>query len=267
MKKTVIALLALAFTLALVLPALAEDPAPFATTGSSATVGSAPAPQAQNIEAKNLRKEIVKLKYVRAQDIQNLLYAYVSREGHIQFNPNMPSVLSVSDTPENVEKILAAIREIDVKPADLVFTVQLALASETGEPETDEALKNDKVIAELRSLLRYRSFTLLDQNIVRTLDQKDAEILVGKGPQFVIGFRNPKLIRDGANSLIETGVVLLRLEATVPQGEGKPARSGSTTLVQTSLSMKSGEKTVVGVSRLNGGDKALVLIITGKVLD
>ncbi len=118
MKKGMIALLALAFTLAVVMPALAEDPVD-------------PATQEQKAETKNLRKEIVKLKYVRAQDIDNLLYTYVSRDGRIiQFNPNMPAVLTVSDTPENVEKILAAIRELDVKPADVLYTVQLVLGSE-----------------------------------------------------------------------------------------------------------------------------------------
>ena len=99
MKKTFIALFALALTLAAALPALAQDPTPSATTGLSSTSGAAAAPQVQKPEAKNLRKEIVRLKYVRAQDIQTLLYAYVSRDGHISFNPNMPAVLSVSDTP------------------------------------------------------------------------------------------------------------------------------------------------------------------------
>jgi type II secretory pathway component GspD/PulD (secretin) len=123
LKKGIFVFLTLAFTLAVVLPALAEDPAAIAA-------------QNEKAETKTLRKEIVKLKYVRAQDIQNLLYAYASRDGHIQFNPNMPTVLSVSDTPENVEKILAAVREIDVKPADVLYTVQLVLGSET-DAQTD----------------------------------------------------------------------------------------------------------------------------------
>ena len=214
-----------------------------------------------------MRTEMVRLKYVTAEQVRNLMRPYQSAFGQIAYTPGNDKLVVISDGLENLERLLAAIKEIDVKPADLVFIVQLALGSESGESETDEALKDDKVIAELRSLLRFRSFTLLDQTVVRTLDQKDAEILVGKGPQFVLGFRNPKLIRDGGSSLIETGVMLLRLGSPAPQAEGKPARSGNTTLVQTSLSMKPGERTVVGISRLNGGDKALVLIITGKVID
>lgn len=159
---------------------------------------------------------------------------------------------------------LSAIQEIDVKPADLLFTVQLVLGSESGEARTDEALKNDKVIAELRSLFRYVSYALLGQNVVRTLDQRDAEIIIGKAPQFVIQFRDPKIIKNGADSLIESEVRLVRLEPAAAQAGGETA--ADTILVQTSLSMKPGERTVIGVSRLNGGDKALVLIITGKVI-
>lgn len=37
-------------------------------------------------------------------------------------------------------------------------------------------------------------------------------------------------------------------------------------LISTTLAIKSGERTVIGVSRLDGGDKALILIISGKIV-
>jgi hypothetical protein len=49
------------------------------------------------------------------------------------------------------------------------------------------------------------------------------------------------------------------------QPAANPVRA--TTLIETQLTMKSGEKTVVGVSKLNGGDKGLILILSGKVID
>ncbi|MGZ5439893.1 MAG: hypothetical protein ACXWFJ_08580, partial [Candidatus Aminicenantales bacterium] len=120
MKKGMITLLALAFTLAVVGPVWAEDPAQEVVQG-------------QKAETKALRQEIVNLKYTRAQDIQNLLYPFRSRDGRIELNPNMPMVLVISDLPENLERTLAAIRELDVKPADVLFTVQLVLGSEEQE--------------------------------------------------------------------------------------------------------------------------------------
>ncbi len=37
-------------------------------------------------------------------------------------------------------------------------------------------------------------------------------------------------------------------------------------LIGTTLTVKSGERTVVGVSKLDGGNRALILIISGKVI-
>ncbi|MEN6561362.1 MAG: secretin N-terminal domain-containing protein [Acidobacteriota bacterium] len=257
MKKMMIALLALAFALAAVLPALAEDPAPG---------------QAQNAETKNLRKEIVRLKYVRAQDIQNLLYAYVSRDGHVQFNPNMPSVLAVSDTPENVEKILAAIREIDVKPADVLYTVQLVLGSEA-DATTDAELKADPVIRELGKLLRYKGYTLLDSTLIRTVNMENGNVQFGPKADFHLALR-PEVIGDAKMPVIKTQVQLRKtvvrgLVKAKPEGAETPQGqvTNHVTLIESSLNIKSGDRTVVGVSKLDGGDKGLILIISAKIVD
>jgi hypothetical protein len=257
MKKGTIALLALAFILAVVAPALAEGPAEDA--------GQA----AQKAETRSLRTEIVKLKYVRAQDIQAVLYTYVSRDGHIQFNPNMPTVLAVSDAAENVEKILAAIRELDVKPADVLFTVQLVLGT---AGETDQGTKpmpaSDPVIKELRSLLKYSAYSLLDTSIVRALDQEDSEVRLGERAEFELWLK-PKVIRDEKSSLIQTEVRLrqVRIAATPPAATSSKPEYITTDLIGTTLNIKSGDTTVVGVSKLDGGGKGLILIISAKIVD
>ena len=253
-KNAAIALLALAFVLAAWLPAPAEDPVPAAG-------------QAQSVEARNLRKEIVKLKYVRAQDIQNLLYAYASREGHIQFNPNMPSILSVSDTPENVEKILAAIREIDTKPADVLYTVQLVLGSEA-DATTDPGLRNDPIVKELGGFLRYKGYTLLDTTLVRTVNRDNAEVNFGPKAEFELALR-PEVAGDGKAPVIKTQVRLRQItRRAVPASETMKAMDPVVvTLIESTLNVKSGDRTVVGVSKLDGGDKGLILIISAKIVE
>ena len=251
MKKTLIALLALAFTLAIVLPALAEDPVPVPA-----------GQQEQKPEAKNLRTEIVKLKYVRAQDIQNLLYAFTSRDGHIQMNPNLPNILTVSDNPENVEKILAAIRELDVKPADVLYTVQLVLGSET-DATTDPDLKNDLVIKELGKLLRYKGYTLLDSTFVRTVNRDRAQVKFGPQADFSLDLR-PDVAGDAKTAVIKTDVQLMQKQIKT---EANTTKIEHATLIQSTLNIKSGDRTVVGVSKLDGGDKGLILIISAKIVD
>jgi hypothetical protein len=41
----------------------------------------------------------------------------------------------------------------------------------------------------------------------------------------------------------------------------------TTNLIGTTLNIKSGDKTVVGVSKLDGTGKGLILIISGKIVD
>jgi len=261
MKKGMIALLALAFTLAVVTPALAEDQA------------AAAKPEAQNVEAKNLRKEIVKLRYVRAQDIQTLLYNYTSREGHISFNPALPNIMTLSDAPENVEMMLAAIREIDVKPADVLYTVQLVLGSET-DARNDAELQSDPVVKELRRLLRYKGYTLLDATLVRVVNREGAEVVMGPKAEFEFELK-PEVAGDAKAPVIKTWVRLRQkvrvVVKTSPKTESaetpQEVVTNVVTLIESSLNVKSGDRTVVGVSKLDGGDKGLILIISAKIVD
>jgi len=246
LKKGILALVVLACALTIAGPALAEDAA-----------------QDQKAETKTLRKEIVKLKYVRAQDVKDVLYTFLSPDGRIQFNSNMPTVLAVSDTPENIEKILAAIREIDIKPADVLFTVQLILGSEA-DATTDAELQSDPVIKELRKLLRFKGYTILDATLVRTVNRENATVKFGPKAEFEFALR-PDVAGDSKAPVIKTEVRLRRIEQLGFSAD-KPITNVAT-LIESTLNIKSGDRTVVGVSKLDGGDKGLILIISAKIVD
>src|SRR4030066_1782077 len=86
-----------------------------------------------------MRQEIIKLKYIDREEIRLVLSTFLSPYGRI--SPTEKSgLLTISDIPENVEKILAVIRELDVKPADIQFTIQLVPASTEDEARRWEDL-------------------------------------------------------------------------------------------------------------------------------
>ncbi len=246
MKKGILALVAIAFALAVIAPAFAED-----------------APQDKPASKPALRTEIIRLKYFSNAQMQSLVRSYLSRDG--QFTPGPDNrIMVVSDYPENVEKLLQAIRQIDVKPADLQFTVQLIQGSEA-EEKGAEPVPNDPVMKELRSLLKYKSYTLLDTSVVRATDNMNSEVRMGEKAEFAFQVL-PKVIRDEKSSLINMQVRLRRIQVVFPAGAPK-ADYVTTDLVDTTLSIKPGDKTVVGVSKLDGGDKGLILIISGKIVE
>ncbi len=213
-----------------------------------------------------MRKEMVKLKYVRGQDACELLNAYTSRGGRISMSQdaNRTNILVLSDTPEIVDKMLSLIKEIDVKPAEMQFMVQILMGSEAGEYKSDETLKNDPVIRELRGVIKYKNFSTLDGTVLRVIEGQMAEAKVGTKGEYSLRL-TPKLIRDGAVETIRAEIEFYRPDwAPIAPNQTNPQMINYD-LVRTTLMLKPGEKTVVGVSK-SDADKGLILIISGKVM-
>jgi len=252
MKKGLLLFVALTFALSVVAPAFAED-----------------ASQEKPAAKPALRTELVQLKYLRAGgSLYQFINSYLSRDGRTTGGPK-DNVVVISDYPENVEKVLQAIRQIDVKPADLLFTVQLLLGSE--EPEKGvEAMPNDPIIKELRNLLKYKSYSLLDTSMVRALDNTESEVRMGDRGDYEFSVM-PKVIRDEKSTLIQMQVRLrhFREDPRVAAGVVEPSKADRmvSDLIGTTLNIKPGDKTVVGVSKLDGTGKGLILIISGKIVE
>ncbi|MGB7296387.1 MAG: secretin N-terminal domain-containing protein [Candidatus Aminicenantales bacterium] len=214
-----------------------------------------------------MRQEIIKLKYIDKEEIRLVLSTFLSPYGRI--SPTEKSgLLTISDIPENVEKILAVIREFDVKPVDIQFSIQLIMASAESDPGRSDALiKDDPLIKELRSLLNFKFYYPLDSSFVRALDREYSEVTMGPDAELKLALM-PKYIKEEKEDFIQVEARLSKIipVAYAPGATETRSPYSSITLLTSNFTMKSGDKTVVGVSKLNGGDKGLILIITGKVV-
>lgn len=207
-----------------------------------------------------LIQRIIEVKYLDYNFIGGLLRQYKSAWGKVSMMPRDNRVI-IEDTPETVAKLLEMIKELDIRPLDLQFNMDLIVASLDPEEGIHKELRNDKVIKEMQSMLKYRSFNLLDTTLIKVQDQTESnQRLGGEGMSFRLRLR-PRYIKDDRGDSFNIDLSLYRMMGI--NGEGKEITSN---LVSTTLTLKNGERTVVGVSKLDGGDKALVLILSGKVL-
>jgi hypothetical protein len=211
-----------------------------------------------------VKKELVRLKFVSGTDILALIQSLMDPRYERVSMDGSRKILTVTATAETFEKIKQVVREVDVKPADLLFTVQLVLGSETEAAGVDP-IQNDPLIRELRGLLRYKSYTLLDSSFVRVVNKESAEVVMGPKAEFEFALLRPDVTGDAKAPLIRTQLRLR--QKTVRLVTGKEAAASVSDLISSTLNIKSGERTVVGVSKLDGGDKGLILIISGKVVD
>ncbi len=63
---------------------------------------------------------------------------------------------------------------------------------------------------------------------------------------------------------MQVDVILKAMSAANPSSTS--AQNEVRDLISTTFTLKSGDKTVVGVSKMDGGDIGLILIISGKVI-
>jgi type II secretory pathway component GspD/PulD (secretin) len=219
----------------------------------------------QNIEKPTLRKEVVKVNYIDARSAYSILAPYISRNGKIQI-VRESNMLIIEDIPDIVDKIQSILKEIDIKPLDLQFTVDLILGSVSDTSQDEEAgavvdrkLRSDPLIKELSNLLTYGSFKRLDSTLINVQDNsRSTQRLGGEGLSFRLDLL-PRYIKEEKSDSIR---VELSLTSTRYKNDGSPI---SVTLIDTTISLKSGDRSVIGVSKLNGGDKALILILSGVV--
>lgn len=219
-----------------------------------------------------LKKELVKLKYVRARQVFELLMGYQSEYGRIRINDEL-NVVTIQDTPEIVDKMLSVLNEIDVKPVDILFTVELIVGSFQEEPEevkvvgkktTDKELASDPLMKEMSRVMSFKTLSKIGSALMRVQDGKYSEqIIGGSGYEFKLALQ-PRYVREEREDTFQVKIEL-RHDRIINLGSVKQTEK-NVRLFETAFTLKSGEKTIVGVSKLDGGDKALILVISGKVI-
>ena len=212
---------------------------------------------------EELKKEIVKVKYLRATEAYEILREYLSPKGKIQAI-RRENILIIEDIPDIVSKLLNILQEIDVRPVDLQFTVELILGSTTSDEKgsSGKELKDDPIIKELRNVLKYKTYRLLDSSIIRVQDNMySSQRMGGERISLKLDFR-PHYIKEEKENLIQTELRLSKYLHHTREG-----KETSMTLIDTTLALKNGERTVVGVSKLDGRNDALILIISSWVLE
>lgn len=226
--------------------------------------------QASEDQLKNpeLRKELVKLKYIQARQVQPLLTGYQSEYGRIRIEAGL-NIVTIQDTPEIVERMLSVIKTIDVKPVDILFTVELIVgsfeaANVAGKKVSDKGLESDPLMKEMQRVMRFKTLNKIGSALMRVQDNKNSgQRIGGSGLEFRLEL-TPRYVREEKGDTFQVNLDL-RHDRVIDFG-GEKQTEKNVQLIATAFTLRSGEKTIVGVSKLDGGDKALILVISGKVI-
>lgn len=224
------------------------------------------------IREPELRKELVKLKYIQARQVHQLLTGYQSEYGRIRIEEGL-NIVTIQDTPEIVERMLSVIKTIDVKPVDILFTVELIVGSfeeeleevkVVGKKASSKGLESDPLMKEMQRVMRFKTLNKIGSALMRVQDNKYSEQRIGgSGLEFRLQL-TPRYVREEKGDTFQVNIDLRHYRVIEVGGLKQAPRTVQ--LIETAFTLRSGDKTIVGVSKLDGGDKALILVISGKVI-
>jgi hypothetical protein len=168
------------------------------------------------------------------------------------------------------EKIARALAEQDAIPLSQSFQVLLLSAGANAAGAGLEIPANArKALDDIKGFLPFKSYQLLDAVWMRATQDRIANGQIsGRGAAYQVRLRfrnlgNPK----DRNLFVDTFTLMAQPVTPKPSsaaaGEGQPiAPQAPRALIDTSFGLKGGETIVVGTSKLDGADEAIVVLLT-----
>jgi len=245
MRAIIVSLL---LTLSLVDIAAAQTPAPANTPNPALPMGNPSWPT-----------RVFQIKYVDIQDLAALLSPFITNGMDWRTDNNLRAI-SVRGPAPTLSAIEEAIKRFDV-PANSVktveFTAYILVGSQGNESDSVPATLR-QVVDQLRNIMAYKSYSLLETLTGRGVEGKDVNslgsITWAGHPQENYQFHERTHVSgEGADQTVRFDPINFVLGAN-------PAMQ-----ITTSLDIKKGQQIVVGKTTLR--DQAIILVMTAKVVD
>jgi hypothetical protein len=182
-----------------------------------------------------------------------------ARKGHLE----------VSADGATHERIARALAVQDSTPRTQTFqVVLLAAGSKTGSSAADLPKSAQKALDDLRDFLPYKSYQVLDTAWLRTTHGAEGRLVGRNGAGYSLSLRfRPVGGAEDKNLFVE--MFRVNEEPGTPRAASEPSGTGLAIapraprdLIETSFGLKEGETIVVGTSKVDGSDEALVVLLT-----
>ena len=219
-------------------------------------------------------RRVIQLKYADPVQINSLLSSW---GGSIRPDRGL-KVLTVIGSSGQVEAIEEAVKKLDVPPPptkNVELTAYFLLATRETSQGTVLPSSLNEVVTELKKVLNYQNFTLLNTAVLRAQDGHGADVngaAAGAPSPAEFALQFPEINVVGAaeaptvhihNMSFEIWNVI---ETQASRLEGAAMRRTNLASIKSNIDIPVGQKVVVGKTSFQTPENALVLVLTAKVL-
>lgn len=225
--------------------------------------------------ARHRVTRIIEVRYVDVERVANLVRPFGV---NTSVDRDM-KVITVTGMEPEVAEVEEAVKRLDVPPPtpkNIDLTAYLLVASQQADGSANVPVELRDVITQLKSVMSYKSFSLLNTVQTRTRDGKGAHVegmtaggsVEGRQASFVFRFGAAEISGGDKISVIRINGLSLNLKLPAPSPPGVPAITNAMTdaVISTDIDVREGQKVVVGKTTFDSPENALILVLTAKVV-
>ncbi len=193
------------------------------------------------------------IKFKKVDEVASVINGLLSEKGALTLQPRLQTIV-VQDYEKNLRQVEMAIAAFDVPPPAAEVSVKLVRASKNAEPSPiSDEIKN---MARVGDVLKFNQYSLLDSGIVECEEGQNSVLSLAQ--EYQISFV-PDIIQEG-NNIIR--LKNFQLKKKKKDGNGKDS---FLPLLTVTVNLKNAETLVLGASRFEESDQALLIMLLGKV--
>lgn len=195
---------------------------------------------------KPLTAKTFSFKHKQADKAANVIKGMLSAEGTMAIQPAANSLV-VTDLPENLKKIAAAIATFDAPAKPLELSIRLVSASRAAENRIDPEIADE--VASKLAVLRY--------NVLESIGAANANGKEGEPGQVTLQSYRADF-RFGEYDPASDSVQLVDFKLLRSEGDQL------TPMLKTTLNLKLGQTVVIGATKDSKSQRALMIVVTAQ---
>lgn len=199
-------------------------------------------------DGKSLSVRTFTFKHKPAEKAATAVKGLISSDGSMAIQPTANSLV-ITDRPENIRKIAAAIEQFDKPAQSFRLSVRLVSAGRVPAAEAARVPDDLKEVAAKMAVLRYNTFELVGD---ASFEGKEG----GAGLLQLDGFRADFKLGEYDQS---SDSVRLEEFKLLRQDKDQLAQ-----ILKTTLNLKIGQTVILGATRQPQSDRALMMVLTAK---
>jgi type II secretory pathway component GspD/PulD (secretin) len=193
------------------------------------------------------------IKFKEVNEVALLVNSLLSDKGAVTFQPKLRTLV-VQDYETNLRHVEEAITAYDVPPPGVEISLKLVKA--TKNTQVSQISEEIKQMAKLGEVLKFNQYVLLDSSSIQSEEGEPSVVSLAK--EYQLSFVTD-VIQEGK------GIIRLKNFQLKKRKKESNGKESFVQLISLTLNLRNAETLVLGASRFEESDQALMVILLAKV--